>query len=290
MSRMVSTSEAADFMTCERLHYFKYRRKLRSITKSAIDWGSLFHSGLQPYYEAMRDGGTQEQCFKAADSAFAAAITEDPDLEQYAVEAFLRMKDYSEHYWNTDKKWEILEVEKTFKLPEYNYAFTIDLIVRELDGQHAGELLLIDFKTGGKFWTDRQFETNAQLPRYVWALQRIEEFKSLRRYMISQIRTYKFKHPPLPRDIFRRNKVTPPKAKLNNQRKYQEEASRRIYKFDKLTEREHRETAQPTNSYSACTYCKFSTLCDMLTTDQDISIAEQIGFEVSTYGDKYLVP
>lgn len=281
-SRIISASEVSDFGHCERLHFFKHRLRLRPTNKGAKDWGTLFHKGIDPYYNAMMLGGDKKDCEQASESALTQAIIEDFDLAAWALEAQDRIQMYSDHYYDHDRKnWNILYVEKSFKLPEIGYGFTPDLIVKERENKN--KLLLIDFKTGHDFWSPKDFEVNVQLPKYLWGLRKVsEEFAGIDRYMISQIRTRDLKELRGPRDIFKRDIKEVTDAKMEHLVKWQLRAAMKIRELKELTAKEHKENAKPAHSFFTCKYCAFSKLCDAVTEEKDLRIEMQFGYERNT--------
>lgn len=121
--------------------------------------GTAYHSGLEAYYKARRDGEVLDatKTMTAALDGFNAAIPEgwtgwDTDYETAYAKVFTMVLKYleGEHYWPYD--YQILEIEWRFDLQvpgtDLMISGTADLVLRDT----TGKIVIADHKTSGKGW------------------------------------------------------------------------------------------------------------------------------------------
>lgn len=172
--KTLSYSQKQLYKQCKRKWYLRYEKGIEDTTKSeALVFGSYVHSILEKY---MRKYYT----------SFASYYVSESDLRQVASEALLELddklsgklillgfdlafeglkilrKDFKEIYIYDDKP--VIEVELTI---EDFYTGIIDLVYID----KRNKLVLLDWKTSSRAYTNHQIKTSSQLIGYAWLLE-----------------------------------------------------------------------------------------------------------------------
>lgn len=151
---------------CPRLYHYTVRRGLRSKgTKSALQFGSLLHEGLEAWYRT-----------RSLEAALQ-AVKDYQDFEEFPGEyrtrgrAMVTISEYIE-WWGMNTSWwgeDVLFTETPFTLegPDgFRYGGKIDLIVL-----YHGRPWIVDHKStsrgGAGWWTE--YKNSPQMAGYVWA-------------------------------------------------------------------------------------------------------------------------
>lgn len=170
---IISGSEASDYDTCRRRHFYRFEQEL---TPKENPWekGSQVHIGLETYYKAIQEHGWgfREEAEALAIHTVHMNMVNDPtriDMYRHAVDM---LRSYFARWKDDD--FEILVVEKKYKYEissNLTMGFTVDMIIRIVSGPDAGKIYLVDHKTAYNFWSDAMMRLNPQFPKYVKGLR-----------------------------------------------------------------------------------------------------------------------
>lgn len=185
----VSYSRVNALLTCERMEYYSYGRKLqKSVTDVKLALGTAIHSVLEVLYRTVLEGGMslrkQREAYPRAVEAALAKVEElyangFEDSEKRAplrliIEKFLQHEPFIDNSWreDDDRQYLIMAVEKEFNLewdPETHsqYPFVIDLIVKDPDGY----VVVVDHKGCYDLYRLEDTLFMPQIPLYIGALR-----------------------------------------------------------------------------------------------------------------------
>ena len=170
----MSHSEVESFTTCERRHYYAYGLKggLRKRTESsALVRGTIGHSLLAEYYQALKDGDEYDARLKRVGERLQYWVAQT-DLDSYDRLNMLNelwnhlMKPYFRHFREDDENMEILGVETTYEVPvadDFYMKVIVDLVVRQ---PNVG-IAVWDHKFVYDFYNPEIVDINPQLPKYL---------------------------------------------------------------------------------------------------------------------------
>lgn len=175
-----STSQLVVWGRCDRRFYYRYVRGLVPITTNDnLQWGTLWHKGIQAYYEgiknrkredaAMRDAQTIVESCKLVQNRFHGDTQISLDEKQRET-----LWDTMTYYYNQvaclDNWDEILAVEDNVYLvvgyqgqPVMQIRSTFDLVAKK-----DGKLCIVDHKTTGEVQKSLEFlELDVQMRSYI---------------------------------------------------------------------------------------------------------------------------
>lgn len=211
MPRIVSNSELTAYNTCKLQHHYMYELGLGPREPSIpLYRGIIGHKALEAYYNMMKDGHNVDDCKHEAMQVLnletVRLATEEPwnvdKIEQIDMLAS-RIQMYPEVYRN--EPFTVLAVEETFKanmIFDNWMGFIPDLIVEYHRGSLKGQPVVLDHKFIYNFKTLEELKLDAQLPRYMIALQALGY--PVKHMVFNQIRTRDLKNAK-PVEFFRRS-------------------------------------------------------------------------------------
>lgn len=161
-----SPSGLDTYDTCLKRGYYLYKRGFRTkSTERYLRLGSIIHKMLELYYK-----GTSIAELPSTLEEFPTA--EDQMLMYSALGLLYR---YEQHYGPLEKNWTINAIEQyviiPYTTPKGNHVYLngiIDMIIEE-----HGNIMVVDHKSGAKFWTADQVYFDRQLMIYAYMLHTI---------------------------------------------------------------------------------------------------------------------
>ena len=220
--RRISNSEVSSYLQCERKWYYGYSLNLEPVqTGRALSTGIIGHECLAAYYQVLKDGGTKA----FAEQACRFKLFEFADEANIEIVNTLRI--LLDRYMAVARadNWEILAVEQSYDIDvndSFGYAMRLDLLAR-IDGK----LVLVDHKFIGMHYSQDVVDMNAQMPKYIGALQ----FNGVKvdYAMLNQLLTKtRIKTPYTDDELFVRTIIRPNAAEVKNVLQEQFKASRQI--------------------------------------------------------------
>lgn len=169
----ISHSEAELFDKCKKAHYYSYGLGIMGMKESdALVRGIVGHALLREYFLGLKEGRSvkemkRELLLKILPTVDAFEVYDTGKLAQELMNLFT---DYFKVNQERDETWDILEVEKEYRIPVGDDFFVhmyIDLIVR-IPGQG---IAVVDHKFTYDFLDDDIKDIIPQLPRYIGALR-----------------------------------------------------------------------------------------------------------------------
>ena len=180
----ISHSKLSDFNKCKRFYKYRYLDQLiPKKTKSALQFGSIFHEAVEALYQGVSIERIQErikQTIDALDKSFFEQKDCD-DLEWCAVVLKSAIQAWKKRFYDEDKKQnvEIVELEqKHSKIPvknplngrrsKFRFSFISDMLVKI-----NGQLWLVEYKTATQFgnnYIDR-LDIDSQISAYIVFLE-----------------------------------------------------------------------------------------------------------------------
>jgi len=254
--RRISNSEAACWLTCKRKYFYEFDLNLEpKVVGQALGRGVLLHDVLALYYERLKAGVSHNVAVVDARARLQTFMASLP------METVMEVDRLLQGYWNYyqgDKDWEILEVEKSYDLPlteEYEYALRLDLLVRV---RSTGAIVLVDHKTTYDFWSADDLDLNPQFPKYIGSLR--ANGVAVDYALLNQIRTRSIKNPDA-NDLFRRVDYRPSRQKVANAIREQVIVNQEIVKHRSLPIEVRGNMATRVLNKQICKYCDMKPLC-----------------------------
>lgn len=249
--RRISNSEVSSYLQCERKWYYGYSMNIEPIqTGQALSRGIIGHECLAAYYQTLMEGHSKtkaEQACRARLYDFA----ED-------VEMFNHLRALLDRYMAMARAddWEIIAVEQSYDIDvneSFGYVMRLDLLAKI-----GGKLVLVDHKFIGQHYSQDVVDMNAQMPKYIGAL----EFNGVKvdYAMLNQLLTKtRVKIPYTDEELFVRTCIRPNRAEIKNVLQEQFKASRQIMQL------RNADDAEPmvlrTMNQMTCKNCSFAKLC-----------------------------
>lgn len=173
---LITNSRLKAFQACRRLHHFKYVQGYRPVQKAAaLDFGTVFHAGLEGWWRAWKDG-LSAQALELARSCAAHAAMEAALDEIAWTKLDLLLYAYDARWGSTMGEWDILGVELEFRTPVadgVSDAGKLDLLLRKrIDGTvWIGEHKTsgADLSPGSTYW--QRLRMDSQVSMYFRAVR-----------------------------------------------------------------------------------------------------------------------
>tara|TARA_Y100001956_G_scaffold82424_1_gene103264 strand:+ start:4783 stop:5694 length:912 start_codon:yes stop_codon:yes gene_type:complete len=184
----ISHSKLSDFNKCKRFYKYRYLDELiPKKTKSALQFGSIFHEAVEALYKGFSIETIQEkikQTIESIDKSFFDQKDCD-DLEWCAVVLKSAIQAWKKRFYDEDKKQniEIVELEqKHSKIPvknplngrrsKFRFSFISDMLVRI-----NGNLWLVEYKTASQVGNSyiNRLDIDSQISAYLVFLE--EKYK-----------------------------------------------------------------------------------------------------------------
>jgi hypothetical protein len=213
---------------------------------------------LATYYSLKKGGIEHDECVK---QAFQTIIDNAQTMVAYNAEV-TRIKlvqlliDYFELYRDCD--WEILEVEKEFKVEvsdDLTMPVVVDLIVR-VPGKG---IHVVDHKFSYDLYNPDVMDINPQLPKYVAAL-RLSGI-AVQGAIYNEIRYREFKDPKPPSQLMRRTPITLTSKRVTTTVAEQIKAAKRIDYLRSLPQEEWEDKILRVANSNVCKSCPFTNIC-----------------------------
>jgi hypothetical protein len=246
----------------------------KSLTK-----GTIAHEGLAAYYDMIMKGhSTQEAKQFGLDRIKVLAMQDFQNMDLYADVTGLLDRYFD--WCPAQDNFTVLAVERLYYMPlgeDHSFAMRLDLLVRYTSGSRAGEVVLVDHKTVYDFWPPAAMTLNAQMPKYLGALQYNKV--PVRTVMINQIRTRVNKGPMEDDEKFKRVFATIDSKEVANVMREQRIAGERILELNALPEDEHERKILRAMDRFTCENCPFANLCKADLTGQDTTLMKRVEFQ-----------
>jgi hypothetical protein len=284
----ISNSEVSSFLKCERRHYYGFRLGLVPLTMSkSLTKGTIAHEGLAAYYHQIQQGAATADAKKfALDHIKMLAMQDFAHMDLYADVTGLLDRYFD--WCPSQDTFSIIAVERLYYMPmgdDHQFAMRLDLLVQYtstppnggLNAPSAGEIVLIDHKTVYDFWPQAAITLNAQMPKYMGAVQYNKI--PVRKIMINQIRTRVNKGPMEDDEKFRRVFATIDSKEVTAVLREQQMAGERIIELNNLPEEVHERKILRAMDRFTCENCPFANLCKADLTGQDTTLMKKVEFQ-----------
>lgn len=283
-ARNISNSEVTAFLSCRRQYRYAYVLDLApKVTATPLSRGTLFHYAMELYWRARLAGKPHAEAMDYGTEAL--ANPPEPTSIDVIMEVQFLWFRYMQHMQGFPT-WRPIGTEEqmdTALTPNLNMTMKYDFYFEDLtDNKHY----ILDYKLAYDFWTPEDHDLNAQMPKYIAILQG-NGFRVDGGYL-EEIRTRKLSDANSrdPKNLFRRTRYVPSRAKKSSVLAQHIGASFEIEKFRALSEEEQKKAALPVlNKHGACKYCNFKDLCNSeLEGKTDLSVDIRTGYTKNTYG------
>lgn len=283
-ARNISNSEVTSFLSCRRMYRYAFVLELApKLTPTPLSRGTLFHYAMELYWRARLVHKPHEESMEFAMEAF--VNPPEPTGMDVIMETQFLWTRYMNHHagfpgWRPVGTEEQIDTALT---PTLNMTMKYDLYIEDLN---INKFMLLDYKTSYDFWSPEDHDLNAQMPKYIAAMQG-NGFTVDGGYL-EEIRTRKLSDTNSrdPKNLFKRTRYFPSRAKKSAVLAQHIAASFEIEKFRNLSENEQRQAALPVlNKHGACKYCNFKDLCNSENEGKaDLSVDIRTGYVQNTYG------
>jgi hypothetical protein len=268
--RRISNSEVSTWLVCQRMYRYQYDLKLEKIPtgESKLGTGIAAHEGFQAYNRARVAGATHEEALVAMDQHLMAQVGIGRAHMDDIYQAKILCSVYFAHYGDEMSQYEIIDAEQTVDL-ELADGFKMPLRY-DWYGIHkpTGKYVLKDYKTTYDFWTYHRIKLSPQFAKY-FASFRVNNMR-IDECQLDQIRTrWKLVGNRTFEELFKRETITPSKAKMSSTLEQHIMASNRIVKFRELPENVREKAALPCLNWLVCKMCDFKELCAAELEQQD---------------------
>ncbi len=278
MKPTISHSEAETLVRCERQHYYSFGEKITSIQRSdALTRGQIGHLLMETFFKHYQETKDFEGSMQVMVAKAAKILT--PYNAKNIGYLLLTMQGFFAFYRERIERWEIVYIEKTFKLEtsDFIYAFTPDAIVRE-----NGQLVLIDWKFVYDFYDADMIDLMPQIPRYIGALRALGEHVSHGYYAFLRYRNIKAEGE---NNRFLLHKTNPGNDRVKNSFRDLILSVEPISKFKAMPLDVWAVNVRRTAEQKVCTkMCNFKSLCVAELNGSDGKLIRQMNYEASSYG------
>lgn len=284
---LVSNSEIQTFLSCQRKHYWAFRKCLApdKPNSKALTRGIVGHEALETYYRGKKENAPHEYCVSAALEVIDNSIEEYEDLQKDLSQLRDVLVRYFDFYEN--EPWKVLEVERQYETmweTGLHYGMQLDLLVEVTAGRDKGQIHLVDHKFVYDFWSDRELSMNPQVNKYLRTL--VDNGVPVRKGILNQVRYRKLKDPK-PDSLFRRDVVVTMRSEMD---RYMNEAYRvaSVIKYlSELTEAEHFAETLMRIDKETCGKCAYQPLCKLTMQGQDTRLTERTLYTRNKYAEQY---
>lgn len=283
-ARNISNSEVTTFLSCRRQYEYAFVLELApKDTATPLSRGTLFHYAMELYWRARLAGKLHEEAYQYGMEAF--GNPSEPTSIEVIMETQFLWTRYMNHHAGFPT-WRPVGTEEqidTALTPNLNMTIKYDFYFEDLTD---GKYYILDYKLAYDFWQPEDHDLNAQMPKYIATLQ--GNGLQCDGGYLEEIRTRKISDANArdPKNLFRRTRYVPSRAKKSAVLAQHIGASFEIEKFRNLPEAERKKAALPVlNKHGACKYCNFKDLCNSeLEGKTDLSVDIRTGYTRNTYG------
>lgn len=259
--KSVSHSAVESYTLCRRKYYYGYVLGIERVQESAsLTEGSLGHATLEVFYKTILKAGNKKANQKKAVPAALKAAEEFFDSADYKPNTRRRdLRDtLFEHYFPHEqfvaKGYQILAVEKKFKLyyddEGSSLPFVIDLIVKD----PRGKTVIVDHKFMYNFISHDEAELMPQIPKYIAGVRALGLPADYGMY--NMLRTRKDA-----KEVCDTMKVRPSKTRIERSFVEQIGVASEIIARQGLSVEEQEATSYRTANKMVCQSCSFKFLC-----------------------------
>lgn len=288
--RVISNSEVSAYLSCERKHYYSFILNLAPKRLStSLSRGILGHEILATYYQALKDGATEEVARRTAMAVANAALLEPESDVTMISNLIVLVNQYLDYHLEDLSEIEILEVEKSYTVPiteQYAYGMRLDLLVRMHSGQFNGETVVWDHKYVYNFWNQDKVNLNSQIPKYIATLR--YHGHNVHRGIFNQLRWRDRKSSPYTNEEkFNRYPFRPTPQKIRRVFEEQIKAAERVvarHQQDPILVGKN--SLRVLNSM-ICDNCPFKFICDTDLNGDDTTLMMQAEFTRNSYNETY---
>ncbi len=258
--KTISGTEITAYNICGKQHDYMYNQEIGPKSYSEpIYRGVVGHEALAAYYQGLKDGYSFEEC---KELAYAVVINELTKVVQETPEDFTKMKllknlkDLLETYFAVYavEPFKVLSVETVYTAPiipgKLQFGMILDLLIEYTSGPQRGDIVVMDHKFVYNFKTEADLSMDAQLPKYIKAVQANGFYVT--KAVFNQIR-YRSIENPKNSDLFQRTPLPATKFQIDSVWEEQSEIAVEILENPKKPRR--------TQSPLVCKGCFYRPLC-----------------------------
>lgn len=171
MSKVISQSEVDEFLNCKRRHFYAHVEKLQPKQYSMpLKRGTIGHDALARYYLSLKELKSFDQAKDdAIDQLNSHASVENMEV---LLELTIILNRFFDWAAATQGHWEILEVEREYRVPVPNsdltFPFKVDLLIRNTNND---KIYLVDHKFILDFYNSDLLGILPQMAKYIGGLR-----------------------------------------------------------------------------------------------------------------------
>lgn len=285
MSAIISNSEVASYLQCERKHFYAFGLNLEPRTfGDALFRGIEGHSILATYYKALQSGLPHKDAKREAFEHLTVRMSESPEMR---VPILSHLALVLSHYFKyvADEPIKVIRVEDEFILnyrSDVGYGMRLDLLLEWTGGQRKGKVDLWDHKFVYNFKTFNELRINAQLPKYVSVLQ--NEGYHIDGAFLNQLRWRDTQANAIdPTERFVRERIDPSPKETRNLFREQIITADRILELRQLSKREWSNRSMRAMNELVCKNCSFFNLCMLELAGQSPDVMVATEYQPNTY-------
>lgn len=304
MRSVISHSEADQFLSCERKHYYAFgypnedgSKGLESKRQSdGLFKGNLGHAALEAYYKVLSQfidkpitDAAIEVAKKAGDDVLTIALHEHPDKMELILGMMQIFNAYVAKYHEEDKQYQYLAVEMEFREDiedDLTFPFKVDLIRRH---RKTGKVEVVDHKFLANLYTADEIAIQPQLPKYIGSLRHLGYEVNGAVYNLVGNRVLKTK-PYDAEQNCRRIAFKPTQTRIDRTLTEQYDVVRRIAWFKSVDISAWERAVHRSASSFNCKHCPFLALCVADLNGEDTSVLVKYEFQPNSYGYDKEVP
>lgn len=167
----LSNSSLSTFKQCPRKYYYEYVLRLPRKPKDYFTLGTFVHYVLELFYKSLIKDRTQKLS-ELMKICFIQARSETPEATPLILaDAKSMLQDYLVRVIAHQKLPKDMALENKFNI-EIN-GIRLTGVIDRIDFGEGGEIVVIDYKTGKKAKSAKDFAEDLQLPLYTMAVQQI---------------------------------------------------------------------------------------------------------------------
>lgn len=263
---VISHSDAEQHSRCEWAHHYSYGYNITPKQQAEhLQLGHSFHEIIAGYYRGLRDGENYDDSVDAGLLIHQQQV-KDKKYDMTVLGTVIELYNKYVEYYNPDE-WEILWVEEYMEYQVTDNLILngeIDLVVRAKTGKLYGQIGVVDHKTCYNFMTNKEIGTHSQIPKYVFALNRMKIFDQKITFgILNQIRWREVKNID---KLFSRIVLTEQNnmsevKQANFINEYIKQANRIIPKRNLPDPYFWKDSSNRTTIKDICKYCDFQSLC-----------------------------
>ena len=277
----VSNSAYVDWNSCHRKYFNAYVLRLESRRKGkALAIGIIGHDAMQAYYKSRRDGGSHTDSVREANQLLTTYLYDRTD--EFGMDHIMTVKRIHDAYYDfygDDPNWEVLEVEKFYKLDltdEFYMPMRLDLLIREIS---TNRIYIVDTKYTYDFWAPNDKSLSPQFPKYLATLK--ANGIKVDGVIINQLR-----YRENAKQLFDRDKIPITDNKIRLNLTMHVTSAREIQNFHAQPPYVQEQIATRVLKAQTCKYCSFNDLCELELDGSDTETFKLGKYQQKSYGYK----